>query len=287
MIKKPRMVQISEIVQESKDVKTFTFNINSILSNYSIQYQDPTPGEFLMVWVPGIDEIPMSLSGFNNNKDWSITVKKVGECTEMLFNLEKSDLVGIRGPFGNGFQIPEFNSNNQLNIVVGGGIGMAPLIPLISELIKLKIKIIVIEGVKSKEEIIFKKYLKNYLIENETFYISTDDGSYGYKGFATDLFNSIIEKEIEKGNKINQVYSCGPEQMMYKLFHICEKFNISFQGSLERMMRCGFGMCGLCVLDPSGIRVCREGPVLDSKILRTCTDFGKYNRDFSGKKNTI
>ncbi|GAH97968.1 unnamed protein product, partial [marine sediment metagenome] len=138
--------------------------------------------------------------------------------------------VGIRGPFGNGFQIPEFNSNNQLNIVVGGGIGMAPLIPLISELIKLKIKIIVIEGVKSKEEIIFKKYLDNYLIENENFYISTDDGSYGYKGFVTDLFNSIIETEMEKGNKINQVYSCGPEQMMYELFHICEKFNIAFQG---------------------------------------------------------
>lgn len=287
MFKKIKIVKISKVEQESKNIKTLTFNIGSLLTKYSSEYHKPIPGEFIMVWVPGVDEVPMSLSENNEKGNWTITIKKVGECTEALFNLQKGDKIGIRGPFGTGFSFPvKFNSNN-LSIIVGGGIGMAPLIPLISELTKLKKKIIVIEGVKSEEEIIFKKYLENYLIENETFYISTDDGSYGYKGFATDLFNSIIETEIEKGNNINQVYSCGPEQMMYKLFHICEKLNIAFQGSLERMMRCGFGMCGLCVLDPSGIRVCREGPVFDSKILRTCTDFGKYNRDFSGKKNTI
>lgn len=287
MFKKIRIVQISNVEQESKDVKTLTFNINSLIDKYSIEYHKPAPGQFIMVWVPGVDEVPMSLSGYSDKGDWDITIKKVGECTEALFNLQKGDVIGIRGPFGIGFKIPIVFENNGLFIIVGGGIGMAPLKPLIYELTELKINLIVIDGAKSKEEVIFKDYLEKYLSENETFFISTDDGSYGYKGFTTDLFNTIVEKETKKRNKISHVFSCGPEKMMHELFRICEKLNISFQGSLERMMRCGFGMCGLCVLDPLGVRVCWEGPVFDSKILRTCTDFGKYTRDFSGKKNTI
>jgi dihydroorotate dehydrogenase electron transfer subunit len=287
MFKKIRILQISKVKQESKDVKTLTFNINSILKNHSINSYKPTPGEFLMIWVPGVDEIPMALSNYTKNGDWSITVKKVGECTEALFNLQKGDKIGIRGPFGKGFKIPSDVEKNCLFFIVGGGIGMCSLIPLISEMIKLEKKFIVIEGVKTQDEIIFRKYLEDLLIENETYYISTDDGSYGFKGFVTDLFNSILEKEISKRNKNIYVFCCGPEKMMYELFKKCEKMNISLQASLERMMRCGFGMCGLCVLDPSGIRICREGPVLDSKILRTCSDFGKYTRDFSGKKYKI
>jgi len=286
MIKKPRMARISKVEKESDEVKTLTFNIRSLLEDFSINYITPIPGQFLMVWVPGVDEIPMSLSHYAHDKNWSITVKKIGECTESLFNLREGDLIGIRGPFGNGFDIAN-NPDNGLNIIVGGGIGMSPLIPLVSQLINVKKTVIVIEGVKCNEDIIFKKFLEKNLTENETFFLSTDDGSCGYKGFATDLFNSIVDAEVKKGNEISQVYSCGPEIMLYELFRICEDLKIPFQASLERMMRCGFGMCGLCVLDPSGLRVCKEGPVFDSKILRTCDDFGKYCRDLSGKKFSI
>ncbi len=287
MIKKIRTVLISKVFQESKNIKTISFNVNSLLKKYSSEYYTPTPGEFLMVWVPGVDEIPISLSNYDESGDWSITIKKVGECTKALFNLQEGDKIGIRGPYGNGFKIPVDCEEKSLIFIFCGCIVIAPLIPLIFKLNKLEKKFIVIEGVKSENEIIFRDYLEEFLIENESLYISTNDGSYGYKGFATNLFNLILEEETKEGNRINHVFSCGPEKMMYELFLICEKKNIPFQTSLERVMRCGFGICGSCVLDPSGIRVCIEGPVFDSKILRTCTDFGKYNRDFSGKKYKI
>ena len=72
--------------------------------------------------------------------------------------------------------------------------------------------------------------------------------------------------------------------MMKKVFDICEKNGIEVQASLERMMRCGFGLCGLCVLDPLGIKVCQNGPIFTSDILRKTDDFGNYIRDFSGEK---
>ncbi len=80
------------------------------------------------------------------------------------------------------------------------------------------------------------------------------------------------------------VYACGPEIMLKRVFEICEGHNVQCQLSLERMMRCGFGVCGLCALEPSGLLVCRDGPVFTNSDLRNCTDFGKKHRDFSGRE---
>jgi len=83
------------------------------------------------------------------------------------------------------------------------------------------------------------------------------------------------------------VYACGPEIMIYKVFQICENYNIELKASLERIMRCGCGLCGLCSIDPLGLLVCKDGPVFSSKDLRRMEDFGKYRRDFTGKKIPI
>ena len=74
---------------------------------------------------------------------------------------------------------------------------------------------------------------------------------------------------------------------MYEVFQICEKYNIELQASLERIMRCGCGLCGLCVLDPLGLLVCKDGPIFSSNDLRNMEDFGKNKRDFSGKKISL
>jgi len=80
------------------------------------------------------------------------------------------------------------------------------------------------------------------------------------------------------------VYSCGPELMLYKLFQICEKHDIEFYASLERIMRCGCGLCGLCAIDPTGLLVCKDGPIFSRDLLRKMEDFGKFTRDITGKK---
>ena len=142
----PKIIKILESQNENNDVKTFKFKYNENVS----------PGQFFMIWIPGVDEIPMSLSNCDNNGNWSITVKNVGECTDAMYNLNIGDYIGVRGPLGNHFKIPEKNIKNI--ILIGGGIGMAPLKFLSYHLIQANMKHTIIEGAKIEDDIIFKNY---------------------------------------------------------------------------------------------------------------------------------
>jgi dihydroorotate dehydrogenase electron transfer subunit len=247
-------------------------------SNYIL----PKPGQFAMIWAPGVDEIPMSISDCDKNGNWSITVRNIGECTNAIFNLKQGDLVGVRGPLGNWFEFPKEKSKNL--ILIGGGIGMAPLRFLSQELYKHKISFILIQGAKVKSELIFKTQFQMLKKNSSDIFFCTEDGSYGTKGVTTLAFERILETYSKRLFSNAIVYTCGPEQMIYKIFQICEKYNIELQASLERIMRCGCGLCGLCVLDPLGLLVCKDGPIFKLEALKKIQDFGKYTRDFTGRK---
>jgi len=270
-------VKIKRIIDECDGVKTFVFERN----DKSV----PKPGQFVMVWIPGVDEIPMSISSYEKNGEWAITIKNVGDCTNSVHDLKVGDFIGVRGPLGNFFKIPQETNKNI--ILIGGGIGMVPLRFLASELVKLGCKFKIIEGAKAGNEILFVNEFLEYHKEELEFHFCTDDGSYGEKGFASDLFEHLIENKQVNDLKNSIVFTCGPEIMMYKLLHICLEHKIELQASLERIMRCGCGLCGLCVIDPLGLLVCHDGPVFTSAVLKKMGDFGKYKRDFSGKKISI
>jgi dihydroorotate dehydrogenase electron transfer subunit len=282
LINSIRTVKIKKIIEVCPDIKTLVFNMDNKVKDDYIQ---PKPGQFVMAWIPGVDEIPMSISGYNYVGDWSITVKRVGECTNAIFKMKKNDLIGIRGPLGNFFQLPSKKINKVY--LVGGGTGIAPLNFLAIQLNKMTIKSVIIEGAKVKEKLLLTNNSKNLNEEFSELVFCTDDGSFGQKGFASDTFKEIIKHESLKTESKVSVYTCGPEKMMYSVFKICEKNKIELQASLERIMRCGCGLCGLCSLDPIGLLVCKDGPVFNSKILREIDDFGKYRRDFSGKKISL
>jgi len=270
-------VEISRIINECRGVKTIVFN-NKIAN-------PPKPGQFTMVWVPGVDEIPMSISSFQENGDWGITVKNVGECTNKLHKLKIGDYIGVRGPLGNFFSIPKEKNKNI--VLIGGGIGMAPLRFLSSELKRLDYKFLVVQGAKVQDDLIYMDEFFDYNNNDLEYRYCTDDGSYGEQGFATDIFERIIKEFNEKDAKNTILYTCGPEMMMHKLLNICLKKNIEMYASLERIMRCGCGLCGLCALDPFGLLVCKDGPIFNADTLKKIDDFGKYKRDFTGKKIPI
>ena len=270
-------VRIKSIINECEGVKTIVFERN----NSSI----PKPGQFVMIWIPGVDEIPMSVSYYKNDGDWAITVKNVGECTNSIHELKVGDYIGVRGPLGNFFKIPQ--KTNKHIFLIGGGTGMVPLRFLSSELVKLGYKFKLIEGAKVDAELLFVDEFLEYSKDNTEFHFCTDDGSFGEKGFASDQFEKIIENLDLEELKNSVVFTCGPEIMMYKIFQICIENKIEMYGSLERIMRCGCGLCGLCVLDPLGLLVCTDGPVFNSHLLAEMEDFGKFKRDFSGRKNSI
>jgi len=274
-----KTVKIQKIIDECKDVKTIFFNMKSSdVKNHIF----PRPGQFVMVWVPGVDEIPMSLSGYDDNANWFITVKNVGECTNAIHNLNVGDFIGVRGPLGNSFEVPKKNSKKIF--LVGGGIGTAPLKFLASELLKMKYNITIIEGAKDKNELVFIKDFQTFSMEYSNVLYCTDDGSYGLNESAPKTFVKVI-KNYSKEEFLNlSVYACGPEIMLYKIFQFCDKFNINLQVSLERIMRCGCGLCGLCTIDPLGLLVCNDGPIFNLEVLKKMEDFGKFKRDFTGKK---
>lgn len=253
----PKITKIIESKKETSDVKTIIFEHPEQLN----------PGQFYMIWIPGIDEIPMSVSYINGNKK-GITFRKIGDATKALFDLKEGDKIGIRGPYGNGFKITGKNI-----LFIGGGTGIAMITPTVENAIKQKIKCTVILGVKTKNEVFFEERLKK---TGADVYIATDDGSKGFKGFASDLAKEMIGK-----NKFDQILTCGPEIMMKTLYE--NRNNISFQASMERYMKCGFGICGQCCVG-EGLRVCKEGPIFDEKILKNIKDFGVCKRDASGRK---
>jgi dihydroorotate dehydrogenase electron transfer subunit len=256
----PKVIEILETRKETSDIKTIMFDFKDNIN----------PGQFFMIWIPNIDEIPMSAS-FINNRTKGITFKRVGSATNELFNLEVGDKIGIRGPYGNGFKLDGKNI-----LFVAGGTGIAMIAPSVEKSRDKKIKTTVIIGAKNKNELFFENRIKK---SGADLFVCTDDGSYGFNGFVTCLAEDIISK-----NNFDQILTCGPELMMKKLFEISQ--SISFQASLERYMKCGFGLCGQCCVG-NGLRVCKEGPVFDEKTLKNIEDFGVFKRDASGCKVTL
>jgi|TARA_Y100000310_G_scaffold225439_1_gene227469 dihydroorotate dehydrogenase electron transfer subunit len=256
----PRSLTILETRIESPTVKSFYFE-------YS---EDVEPGQFLMVWVPGVGEAPFSVSRCDGNTV-CISVRKAGEVTSALHRMKEGDKIGVRGPFGQGFKL----KGNQIALLAGG-CGAAPLLYLASVASRENKKVHAFVGASGKDEILFKEEFEKY----GDLHVCTDDGSYGRKGFPTDAFEEILGKE-----DIDAVYTCGPEKMMKKVFDICSKKKIPMQASLERHMKCGVGLCGACLCD--GLCVCKDGPVFEDQLLGKMKEFGKEKRDACGVRGEV
>ena len=263
-VRRLRTVRIQRIVEENPLVKTFSF--------YDELCVKAMPGQFVMVWIPGVDEVPMSLSAIEGDY-CSFSVARVGEATKTLHKMKKGDIIGIRGPFGKGFSYVKGEV-----LIVGGGTGLAPLAVLAENLSKLRANVTFLLGAKTRSELLFLNRI-NKVCANVI--VATDDGSFGLKGLVTEHAEKTLAEE-----RFDMVYTCGPEPMMVKMLSLAEKHNTPLQMSLERLMRCAVGLCGSCVI---GIyRVCKDGPVFTDKQLKKVKDeFGRFRRDFNGRKIAV
>jgi len=249
----PVGVDITRIVEETPSIRTFVFDHEFTFS----------PGQFVMVWVPGVDEIPMALSSAS-----SITVQKVGDATAALFALSPGDRIGIRGPFGNGFPV------SGRVLAVAGGLGAAPLLPLAAS---GRVDTFLL-GARTAGELLFADRLRDVT----ELQIATDDGSMGRHGFVTGLLQEADLKQFD------HICVCGPEVMMRAVLKYLDSQGMADRGqfSLHRYMKCGIGICGSCCTDPGGLRVCRDGPIFSGDVL-LASEFGHYMRDASGLKKKI
>lgn len=216
------------------------------------------PGQF--VHVKKLDSVnflrrPFSIADVDR-KSGTITLiyRIVGKGTAEYAKMKIGEEFSILGPIGNGFELKEGRP-----LLIGGGVGIAPLIYL-SRQLKDKKPILLIGG-KNKDEVFWEKYLKEFA---DKIYITTDDGSVGFKGFTIQLLPQILAE-----NKIEHIYTCGPNIMMEGVAKLAHERDIDCQVSLEKRMACGIGVCLGCTFEGklTGKRrkVCTEGPVFPSK----------------------
>jgi dihydroorotate dehydrogenase electron transfer subunit len=261
----PEIVEIKRIIKETNTVKTLVFDW---------KVDDEKPGQFLMVW-NFHDEKPMAFSLIDPvNGEIGISIKKVGKFTNSVHSLNVGDKLGLRGPYGCGFEL----AGSRI-LAVGGGVGMAPIAALVEDARESNVEVDVISAAVTADELLFIDRLENV---GANVAACTDDGSYGFKGFATDISEKFFKKD-----DYDLVVTCGPELMMKGIYKLTEEYEIPAQFLLERWMKCGMGLCGQCCVDDVGWRVCVEGPVFSTDEIRLISEFGKYRRDASGMKHHL
>jgi dihydroorotate dehydrogenase electron transfer subunit len=244
---------IQEVRTEAPAIRTFRFDINL----------DPAPGQYAMVWIRGVDEIPMSFC-----RDDTIAVNAVGDATNALFKLGTGSSVGLRGPLGNGFIL----RGNKI-LLIGGGVGVAPLAFLGEQARATGIEVTSLLGFRSSQDIIFRSRFQKM----GDLLITTDDGSIGIHG---RVAAGLRELDL---TAFSQIYLCGPELMMWDIISRSRDQASKIQTSINRYFKCAMGICGSCCMDPDGTRVCTEGPVIMADRLLN-SEFGRYRRGPSGGK---
>jgi len=254
---KVRSAIIEKVREEFPGNKTFFLDLE----------MDFEPGQFAMVWLPGVDEKPLAL--IPNGKKIAINIEAKGIATKKMIEMKEGKKFWIRGPYGKPFTIKGIKKA----VIVAGGIGIDSIIMLAKKLHENKCKTKIVLGGRSKERIIFEKELKKF----GKVHITTDDGSYGEKGFNVIVLDKLLENE-----KYDIVYACGPEAMIMRAMEIAEKHKTMFEASIERYMKCGIGVCGECAIDDK--LVCRDGPVFSGKELSNMKEFGKMAYLKSGRR---
>ena len=240
------------------------------------------PGQYVMVWLPGVSENPLSIM---DGSPLKLAVKKVPSKDKRPFSHEifRAKEIFVRGPYGRGFS--DFIDYDAEHYLVAGGVGAAPLSFLASRLREGSSKPHILLGIRDNSELGWEEYFgacETRWLDPCDVMVSTNDGSYGKKGLVTGLFDDIDPPEN------SQFFICGPEKMMVAAAEKASRYtsdeNVIL--SIERYMKCAEGICGGCGItgaDNRGYDVCRDGPVFQYSQLKG-GDFGKRHRLKSGLK---
>lgn len=252
--------------EEAPRVKTIAINIGE---DFSME-----PGQFNMLYIWGVGEVPISASNlpvrFKNYTVIEHTVRYVGAVTKTIYEAVKlGSLVGVKGPYGRGWPLKEVEGMDI--VIVAGGIGMAPLRPLVKYVEKHRDRygrVNLLYGARTPTDLLYKYELDEYMsIPNSKVMLSSDKYVEGWKhhvGFVTDLINFI---DVNINNAV--AFVCGPEIMMHVA--ISKLLSKGFKDdriilSMERRMRCGVGMCGTCQF--GHYFICKDGPVFRYNDIR-------------------
>jgi dihydroorotate dehydrogenase electron transfer subunit len=229
----PRAARVVQVETENYRTKTFTLDLEL----------DARPGQFVMAWLPGVNERPLSLL---SARPVAFTVARIGDFTAALHALSVGDRVWVRGPYGNGFTV-----RGQRILCLGGGYGVAPMAFVAREALAQGCAVTAVTGARTAADLLF---VARFAALGCRVIALTDDGSEGRRGLVTDGAALALEE-----GSLDEVYACGPGPMLEAVARFCTAHALPAQLSWENKMRCALGICGTCERD--GWLVCRDGPV--------------------------
>ena len=262
-------VRVAGVVKETHD--TFTLTLDPPGEEAAGRF---LPGQFSMLYVFGVGELPISISGDPGDSGRLVyTVRSVGKATNALVNCQPGQWVGVRGPFGTSWPIEEARGNDVL--IVAGGIGLAPLRPAIQHMLRHRddyVRLLVLYGARSPKDLLYRKELAGWARLPDTQVLTTVDYGgvnwRGYVGVVTTLFRYV---RLHPGRTTAMI--CGPEIMMRFVIRELEKRGLpdaDIYLSMERNMKCAVGFCGHCQLGP--YFVCKDGPIFPFTKMRPWLD---------------
>jgi NAD(P)H-flavin reductase len=261
----PQPYLVREVAKETPD--TFTLRLEPENAVNGSMFQ---PGQFSMLWVFGVGELPISVSGdpaLHNRLVY--TVRSVGQATHSLVNRAVGDGVGVRGPFGTGWPVEAARGRDV--IVVAGGIGLAPLRPVIYHVLgnrKDYGRLVILYGGRSPRDLLYRKELAAWARNRETqVLVTVDYGGLNWRGHVGVVTTLFKYSRLQPGRSVAMV--CGPEIMMRFVVRELEMQGLSRDDiylSMERNMKCAVGFCGHCQYGPHFI--CKDGPIFRYEQIR-------------------
>lgn len=227
------------------------------------------PGQFVMVLARDSNAFdpllrrPFSIYRVEEDR-WSFLYRVVGRGTSLLASLRPGDAVDCLGPLGRGFAFDDLEQGDPVALI-GGGVGVPPLFFLSQRLLQANIIPEVYAGFASSSHVVAVADWQALGIAAK---VATDDGSLGHRGFVTEL----LAERLARG-KVHRIFACGPRRMLSAVASIAHQQGIECQVAMEEWMACGIGVCLSCVIrvrdgvesSARWARVCREGPVFDSR----------------------
>ncbi|WP_415889442.1 FAD/NAD(P)-binding protein [Neptuniibacter sp. SY11_33] len=257
---KPLIATVTEVIFESKTIFTLRLQLADLAERAAYKFE---PGQFNMLYLFGVGEVPISI--VSDPKDEGVidhTIRIVGRVTEGLAKLKQGDQIGLRGPFGRGWPLPD--AKNKDLLIVTGGLGCAPVVAAINYALKRRDhyrRLSIVQGVKHSNDLIWsERYDRWRQLENVEVFLAADESGPAWpfhKGRITELLDQVT---VDSSNALAMI--CGPEGMMHaaaeKLIGLgVEPAQIFL--SLERNMQCAVGHCGHCQFGADFI--CKDGPV--------------------------
>lgn len=260
----PALCPIESVRKDTHD--TFTLELAPVENHFMFK-----PGQFNMLYVFGVGEIPISISGDPGKPKILVhTTRAVGAVTKAMRALKRGDVIGVRGPFGSHWPVENMIGNDV--VIVAGGIGLAPLRPALYSLLAEREKygkIVLLYGTRSPADILYKSELERWRSRFDLeVYITVDRAMEGWRGNVGVVTTLIRKAPFDPDNTMALV--CGPEVMMRYTVLELNKRGIMLPNifvSMERNMKCAVGLCGHCQL--GNVFICKDGPVFGYDQIET------------------